>query len=136
MRILLHDIKLVYQAILDSAVMQDGNGCTIYIFASNDCDSIASLKILTVSQITQFSFNHKFSHLDIVEIWWSPIYCYSSVFQPAHYWWDRQTCWLEVFEEFGFLKLRWSDRHARVMVLWEKWDHDIFDGLPPTLPSL
>ena len=49
MLIPLQNIKHVYAHILQSALEQDGLGCTIYIMVSNDCDSISSLKILTVS---------------------------------------------------------------------------------------
>lgn len=47
---------------------QDGNGCTIYIFISNDVDSIASLKILTSllkSDEVQFVSIPVFSNKDI-----------------------------------------------------------------------
>ena len=47
MLIPLHNIKHVYQHILQRALECDGLGCTIYIFVSNDTDSLASLKILT-----------------------------------------------------------------------------------------
>jgi hypothetical protein len=42
----LTNLKGVYQYILQNALEFDGKGCTIYIFVSNDTDSIASLKIL------------------------------------------------------------------------------------------
>ena len=54
MLIAIQNIKFVYQHILQSALDQDGNGCTIYIFVSNDVDSISSLKILTVSIFANF----------------------------------------------------------------------------------
>lgn len=49
MLIHLTNLKGVYQYILQNALEFDGKGCTIYIFVSNDTDSIASLKILAVS---------------------------------------------------------------------------------------
>jgi len=51
MLIPLANIKNVYQHILQSALECDGQGCTIYVFVSNDTDSLASLKILTVSPL-------------------------------------------------------------------------------------
>lgn len=38
----------------------EGKGCSIFIFVSNDTDSLSSLKILTVSQQTQYFMNKKF----------------------------------------------------------------------------
>ena len=38
----------------------EGKGCSIFIFVSNDTDSLSSLKILTVSQQTQYFMNEKF----------------------------------------------------------------------------
>lgn len=49
MLIPLHSIKQVYQHILQAALECEGQGCSIYIFVSNDVDSLASLKILSVS---------------------------------------------------------------------------------------
>lgn len=49
MKIPLQNIRHIYDQILMSAHECDGLGCSIYIFVSNDTDSIASLKILTVS---------------------------------------------------------------------------------------
>jgi len=49
MLIPLHNIKVVYQHILQNALENDGLGCTIYIFVSNETDSLASFKILSVS---------------------------------------------------------------------------------------
>ena len=51
MLIHLTNLKSVYQYILQSALEFDGKGCTIYIFVSNDTDSLASLKILAVSYL-------------------------------------------------------------------------------------
>lgn len=47
MLIPLNNLKHVYQYILSNALEFDGKGCTIYIFVSNDADSLASLKILS-----------------------------------------------------------------------------------------
>lgn len=47
MLIPVHNLKHLYQHILKTALEQDGQGCTIYIFVSNDTDSVVSLKILT-----------------------------------------------------------------------------------------
>lgn len=49
MLIPLHNIKQVYRHILQAALECDGLGCSIYIFVSNDTDSLTSLKILSVS---------------------------------------------------------------------------------------
>jgi hypothetical protein len=49
MLIPLSDIKHVYQYILERALECDGLGNSIYIFASNDTDSLSALKILMVS---------------------------------------------------------------------------------------
>jgi len=49
MLILIKDFKHVYNYILQNALESDGKGCTIYIFVSNDADSLASLRILSVS---------------------------------------------------------------------------------------
>jgi len=49
MLIPLVNIKWVYGAIQEDALKCDGMGCTIYIFVSNDTDSLSSLKIFTVS---------------------------------------------------------------------------------------
>ena len=49
MKIPLQNIRHIYDQILQAAHECDGLGCSIYIFVSNDTDSIASLKILTVS---------------------------------------------------------------------------------------
>lgn len=69
MLIPLNDIKHVYKHILQSALQCDGLGCTIYIFVSNDCDSIASLRILTSllkSDEVQFVSIPVFSKLHII----------------------------------------------------------------------
>lgn len=47
MRIPLHNVKQMYQFILQSALQSDGLGCTVYVFVSNDTDSLTSLKILS-----------------------------------------------------------------------------------------
>jgi hypothetical protein len=49
MLIPLHNIKHAYQQILKEALECEGLGCTIYIFVSNDVDSLTSFKILSVS---------------------------------------------------------------------------------------
>lgn len=54
MLIPLENIKHVYKKILQSALDCDGLGCSIYIFASNDTDSLSALKILMVSKIPHF----------------------------------------------------------------------------------
>ena len=41
------NFKILYNYILKKALECDGSGCTIFIFVNNDCDSLASLKILT-----------------------------------------------------------------------------------------
>ena len=50
MLISLNNIKHVYHHILQNALEFDGKGCTIYILVSNDTDSLAALKILSVSK--------------------------------------------------------------------------------------
>jgi len=47
MLIPIQNIKHVYAQITNSALECDGLGCTIYIFVSNEADSISSLKIFT-----------------------------------------------------------------------------------------
>lgn len=49
MKIPLQNIRHIYDQIIQSAHECDGLGCSIFIFVSNEPDSIASLKILTVS---------------------------------------------------------------------------------------
>ena len=46
MLIPLHNLRHIYQHILKSALELDGQGCSIFIFVSNDTDSLSSLKIL------------------------------------------------------------------------------------------
>ena len=46
MLIPLHNLCHIYQHILKSALELDGQGCSIFIFVSNDTDSLSSLKIL------------------------------------------------------------------------------------------
>jgi len=41
------NFKILYNYILKKALESDGLGCTIFIFVNNDCDSLASLKILS-----------------------------------------------------------------------------------------
>ena len=47
----LANFKFVYNQILSEALKEDGEGCTVYILVANDADSLASLKILTVSEL-------------------------------------------------------------------------------------
>lgn len=42
----LRDIRECYDSMLNGSVR---SGCSVVIFVANDCDSIASLKIITVS---------------------------------------------------------------------------------------
>jgi len=44
-------IKKVYQQIIQRALQTEGEGCTTYIFVSNDTDALCALKILTVSSL-------------------------------------------------------------------------------------
>jgi hypothetical protein len=53
MLIPLLNINQIYKYITKEAMDLEGKGCTIFIFVSNDTDSLSSLKILTVSQQTQ-----------------------------------------------------------------------------------
>ena len=46
MLIPLHNLRHIYQHILKSGIELDGKGCSIFIFVSNDPDSISSLKLL------------------------------------------------------------------------------------------
>lgn len=43
------NIIQLYRYVVKEAMDLEGKGCTIQIFVSNDTDSLASLKILTVS---------------------------------------------------------------------------------------
>ena len=70
MLIQIQNIKHVYAQIINSALECDGLGCTIYIFVSNEADSIASLKILTSllkSDEVQFVAIPVFSKRTLVE---------------------------------------------------------------------
>lgn len=67
------NFKVLYHYILKKALECDGLGCTIFIFVNNDCDSLASLKILTTllksdevqyQVIPAFSNGHIVSELD------------------------------------------------------------------------
>ena len=51
MRIPKERFKILYEKILTSALLGDGQGCTLFILVSNDTDSVACLKIFTVSLI-------------------------------------------------------------------------------------
>ena len=43
-------IKVLYAKIINDAVDSEKNGCTTYIFVSNDTDSLCAMRILTVSK--------------------------------------------------------------------------------------
>lgn len=63
------NFKILYTYMLKKAMECDGLGCTIFIFVNNDCDSLASLKILTSllkSDEVQFQVIPAFSnrHID------------------------------------------------------------------------
>ncbi len=49
MRVQKERFKILYETILKSALQGDGQGCTLFILVSNDTDSVACLKIFTVS---------------------------------------------------------------------------------------
>jgi hypothetical protein len=42
-------IKLLYAKIIKDALESENQGCTTYIFVSNDTDSLCAMRILTVS---------------------------------------------------------------------------------------
>ena len=48
MLIPLLNIKKVYQNIINKALDCNGQGCPVYIFVTNDTDSLCALKMLTV----------------------------------------------------------------------------------------
>lgn len=54
MRVPKERLKILYETILKSALQCDGQGCTLFILVSNDTDSVACLKILTVSYLLKF----------------------------------------------------------------------------------
>lgn len=43
-------IKVLYAKIINDALESEKNGCTTYIFVSNDTDSLCAMRILTVSK--------------------------------------------------------------------------------------
>lgn len=57
----------------------EGKGCTIQIFVSNDTDSLASLKILSVSSL--FKINSFAAFLDIAKIRRSLVHINTSIFK-------------------------------------------------------
>lgn len=53
MLIPLSQIRQIYHAMLNAALENESRGCTMYIFVSNDADSLCALRIFTVSTLTK-----------------------------------------------------------------------------------
>ena len=49
MLIPLNQIRQIYHTMLNAALEKESRGCTMYIFVSNDPDSLCALRIFTVS---------------------------------------------------------------------------------------
>lgn len=49
MLIPLTQIRQIYHTMLNMALEKEQRGCTMYIFATNDTDSLCALRIFTVS---------------------------------------------------------------------------------------
>ena len=70
MLIPLHNLRHIYQHILKSGIELDGKGCSIFIFVSNDPDSISSLKLLVTllkSDEVQFTAIPVFSNMHLIK---------------------------------------------------------------------
>lgn len=50
MLIPLNQIRQIYHTMLSMALEKESRGCTMYIFVTNDTDSLCALRIFTVSQ--------------------------------------------------------------------------------------
>ncbi len=55
MLIPLNQIRQIYHTMLNAALEKENRGCTMYIFVSNDPDSLCALRIFTVS-LDEFTY--------------------------------------------------------------------------------